>query len=186
MSDVSDLERMKKRRDIQGLIESLRSLERPPSNRLAFNGAVKALGEIGNGAAVPFLVEEILKESFSGERQNIAEALRMIDDQTTVPAISKRLKNGDETMRHRAIKSLRALGDRAAIPDLVEILKDENPTLRYSAVNALGEIGDITATLALIETLKDQDKSVAWIAAEALGKIGDKSANNCPLWFACR
>jgi HEAT repeat protein len=176
MSDIFDFEQMKKQRDIQALIDALRSLGRPPSNRLAFNEAVKALGEIGNGSGVSFLVEEILKESISGERQNIAEALRMINDRTTIPAISNSLRSGDETTRLRAIKSLGALGDRAAVPDLVETLKDENRSLRFNAIYALAEICDEAATPALIVALKDKEKSISWAAAEALGEIGDKRA----------
>ncbi len=176
MSDEFDFERMKKQRDIQGFIDALKRLGRPPSNRLAFNEAVKTLGEIGNGSAVPFLVEEILKESISGERQNIAEALRMINDQTTIPAIRNSLRSGDETTRLRAIKSLGALGNREAVPDLVETLKNENHSLRFNAIYALAEIGDETATPSLIEVLKDQDKSISWTAARALGEIRDKRA----------
>jgi HEAT repeat protein len=176
MSDISEIEQMKRRGDIQGLIEALRNLGRPPSNRVTFNEAVKSLGEIGNGTAVSFLVEEIVKESVSGERHDIAEALRKINDPTTVPAISKKLRSGDETKRRRAIHSLSAIGDRAAIPTLVKVLNDESSGLRYCVAEVLGELGDKTAVPALIEALQDEEKSVSWTAAKSLGELGDKTA----------
>ena len=74
--------------------------------------AAESLGEIGNKAAVPRLIEVLKKkDQWVGVRQAAAEALGQIGDQAAVLALTEALKGEElEMVRHRITEALKKLG----------------------------------------------------------------------------
>ena len=134
-SSEPNVKKLKKKRDIKGLIEAASgwsgSLE-----------AVEALGEIGDKAAVPALFAR-LRECSTDDIPVVAKALHRIGDETVVPTLLDHLKSGDETMRYCAADALGVIGNQQAFEPLTtSLLKDKSEVVRYSAargnVHSLG------------------------------------------------
>ncbi len=101
-SSEPNVKKLKKERDIKGLIDAASgwsgSLE-----------AVKALGEIGDKAAVPALARA-LRDGEGNVRWDAAEALGKIG-KTAVPTLIKALKDEQWTVRMNAAKILGEISD---------------------------------------------------------------------------
>jgi len=165
-SSKPNVKKLKKERDIKGLIDAASgwsgSLE-----------AVEALGEISDNAAVPVLFDR-LGECSTDHIPVVAKALHNIGDETVVPTLLDHLKSGDESMRCRAALALGVIGDQRVFEPLMTLLlKDKSEVVRSSAAKALGEFGDEWAVPGLVKALRDGEENVRWDAAKALGKIGE-------------
>jgi HEAT repeat protein len=136
--------------------------------------AAKALGRIGDAAAVPGLLAALRDESWQ-VREAAAEALGEIGA-PAVPGLLAALRDADWQVRRAAAAALREIGDAAAVPGLLAALRDADWVVRREAAEALGEIGDAAAVPGLLAALRDADWVVRREAAEALGEIGDAAA----------
>jgi HEAT repeat protein len=146
---------------------------------------VRALGQLGDGRAVEFLVT-IMKES--GLRTLAVEALGKIGDRRAVPVLIAVLEESDRPVMSRAVNgcgdnwdeemntkgaAVRALGslnDEAAIPALLKAL-DQTVT-RADAASALVSFGaKVIAPLVTIMT-QTSDDNMRFHVKDALTRIG--------------
>ena len=146
---------------------------------------VRALGQIGDGRAVEFLVT-VMKEP--GLRTLAVEALGHIGDRRAVPLLINVLEqseqpaasrvvtgcgdNWDEEMftRGAAIRALGRIGDDAAVPTLLRAL--DHTMTRADAAAALTRFGSkVIAPLLTIMT-QSCDENVRFHVKETLTKVG--------------
>lgn len=189
-----DVEKMKAKRDVNGLIKAL-DYDKDTAIRKA---AAKALGQIGGHRAVKALVA-VLKDKVihfdaafalrdlgwepqgeSGAWYWIAlrepKKAGSIGSAAVKPLIAA-LKVMDHDMKHaEAVETLGMMGDLRAVEPLIESLKDENESVRAQAAKALGRMGGSRAIEPLIASLKDPYEYTGGTAAEELGKLGATQA----------
>ncbi len=133
--------------------------------------AAAALGEIGDPAAVPALVDAY-GEASSEQRRTIIQSLGKIGDETGVTTIMTGLRDAEKRVRVAAAESLKSFNSPDVVNALETALSDENPKVRVEAVkslSALGNTGDHAAQCAVLAALKDQDPGVRGAAVVALG-----------------
>jgi len=120
--------------------------------------AARALGRIGDEAAVPELLEHA-GHSEPEMRIAVFEALARIDDSAAVPAARKAL-TGDKELRVRrwAAVLLKKQRDPDTLPDLRRALEqDEDPGVRLQAVQALESMND-RESVARIRSALEKEK----------------------------
>jgi HEAT repeat protein len=161
-----NVDRMKKERDVQGLI---RALHHPEVN--VQYEAAEALGMIGDPAAVLPLIEALTGDPYSGVRWKASEALARIGKPSVEPLIAV-LRNPDADVRWKAAIALGDIGDERAVGPLIELLRDEDRFVKSRAAYALSSVGR-PAVLPLIQALRTGDGNLRWGAAIALGAIKD-------------
>jgi len=181
-----DIEKMKARRDIEGLIEALgyRKEER------VRKAAVQALGEVGGGS-IPLLIH--LFRDF--ERAAGAEAALVQIGAPAAPALLLALDEPDKAVRTGSLSALAqiiyAREDaelcRQAVAPLTACLDDSSPTIRLKAVHALNEVTRVLAadrglkaklTARLVERLYDTDEQVRQQASFGLAQLADVGVLN--------
>ncbi len=118
--------------------------------------AIRALGQIGDGRAVEFLVQA-MKEP--GLRPLAVESLGQVGDRRAVPVLLKVLAGEDRPESSRIVAGC---GDKW----------DEEMATRCAAVKALGQLADDEAIPTLMAAL--QDTVTRADAAAALAKFGSK------------
>jgi HEAT repeat protein len=93
-----------------------------------------------------------------------------------VPALTKRLADGDRRIREMAVQTLARMAAWAkdAMPGIIRCLKDEHRRVRLVAARAIGNFGAHakTAVRPLLHRLNDEDLQVAEAAAGSLGRLG--------------
>ncbi len=134
---------------------------------------IEILGDIGNAAAVPDLLEILREESFL--RKKAIKAILKIGDAAALPGLLEALKYNDLDVRKVAVEVLMKIGDATAVPGLLEALKnDKDSIVRINVSELLGKLGDTTAVSGLLEAIKnDGDQEVLRSAARALVKLDD-------------
>lgn len=149
--------------------QSLRGvLKNDRENTEVLKSAIILLGEIGDEAAVPVLIQ-FLNSWNSTLSEAAGDALVMIG----TPAVSSlidNLKISRFQTSNKAAKVLGEIGDEAAIPALAAVLKDKNFHGDYEVVEALGRIGQ-PAVPAIIEASKND--LVKNAAKRCLVEIGE-------------
>ncbi len=165
-----DIEKMKARRDVKGLIKALTS---PKTGNIRYKAA-QYLGFIGDLRAVEPLISALKdREPLVGVFS--AEALGDIGDPRAVEPLIVALKNGSFELRERAAEALGKIGDPRAVEPLTVALKDSYRggyrDVGAKAATALGKIGDPRAMEPLIAAVKDSQLHLDVLrrAAEALG-----------------
>ncbi len=191
-----NVEKMKAKKDVRGLIKAL-GYQKDWDVRTA---AAIALGEIGDTRAVEPL-SAWLKHEWSHVREAAAKALGEIGDPRAVEPLTAALKDKDINVRRVAAKALGDIGDARAVEPLIATLKDEDGQVRKAVASALKKLGwkpeggeaeawywtiqcnwekaialGSLAVEPLIAALKDGKRAVRKSAAEALGKVGDARA----------
>ncbi len=157
-------------------VKALTDLLRDGPERLSQILAAKALGEIGDPAAVPRLAHALLVEDFN--LQDAAqEALTKILGQVDLDAI--------RAQAHVDLEKWNKLLEfgAGALDPLVKLLKNRDNTvmanrLRSHAATILGKLGAMgekAVIQPLVELLDEQDPKVKQTAAKALAEIGDPS-----------
>jgi hypothetical protein len=194
-----NIEKMKSKRDVKGLIKVLKDKEFVVREKAAkalgeigeqavepliqalkdikghgTNSAVDALAKIGKPAIEPLI--ETLKDEDRGARGYAAEALGKIDDTRAVEPLIKALKDEEWVVRKEAVEALGKIGDARAVEPLIEALKHDHDDVRSRAARALGEIGDARAVEPLIKTKDARSWFTRHETVWALGKIGDARA----------
>jgi HEAT repeat protein len=193
-----NVEKMKAKKDVKGLIKALKYKRDQDVRRYA----ALTLGEIGDARAVEPLIQA-LKEENKGIRWNAVGALDKLgwkpeDDiekalyliakeewdklvklgEPAVEPLIQALKDKDINVRRGAAETLGKTGDARAVEPLIQALKEENEDIRRNAALALGEIGNAKAVEPLIQALKDEDRYVRRYTAWALGGIGEPAVES--------
>jgi HEAT repeat protein len=101
--------------------------------------AGRALGLIGDGAAVTFLLGSMRRGPWE-VRQASAWVLRELRI-PALPGLLEALRDWDQDIRDATATAVRQIGS-AAVPVLLAVLHDEHWSMRRGAAWALGEIGD--------------------------------------------
>jgi HEAT repeat protein/beta-lactamase regulating signal transducer with metallopeptidase domain len=136
--------------------------------------AATALGEAGNRAAVPALIEALNDEDAS-VREHVATALGEIGDRRAVLPLARTVTDDSSArVREHAGISLGLIADKRAVSALIEALRDDpGARVREHAAISLGLIADEKALSALIEALQDDPEArVRQHAAKAIGMVG--------------
>ncbi|NIA12001.1 MAG: hypothetical protein GWP10_20345 [Nitrospiraceae bacterium] len=162
-----DIDELKRRKDVGGLIDALADEE-----EWVRLHAAEALGEIGEPAVEPLITA--LRDEHEYVRLYAAIALGETGDKRAVEPLITALRDEHEYVRGNAAEALGKIGDERGVEPLITALGDEESLVRLYAAEALGVIGDKRAVEPLIKALGDEDEYVRWSAAEALGKIGDE------------
>src|SRR5215213_6547685 len=116
--------------------------------------AARALGKLGDRAAVPVLLP-LLQDSSWYVRDSSLLALREIGDPAAGAALLPLLESPDPYARAQAASSLGILRHEPAVGRLIRGLGDEEETVRRSSAAALGEIKALAAVDPLSALLKD-------------------------------
>ncbi|MBI1929627.1 HEAT repeat domain-containing protein [Candidatus Poribacteria bacterium] len=96
-------------RGVPALFEALRD-----ENMRTRRAVARALGRIGNLAAVPALIK-VLRDKHAPVRTSAAEALGAIGDPAAVPALIEALRDKSRYVRREAVEALRNIGTPEAI-----------------------------------------------------------------------
>ena len=137
---------------------------------------IKLLGDMGDSAAVGYLVG-VLKHFRSWSlRCEASGALGKIEDPRIVGSLIEALNDRNLCVREAAAKSLREVG-KPAVDPLVESLRDENYDVCFRSIVLLGEIGDGRAVEPLVGVLRNFELwALRFEAARSLGLIKDPRA----------
>jgi HEAT repeat protein len=138
--------------------------------------ACRALGEIGDGQAVPAL------SVWAHAGGRVAQAALQQMGQAPLPlpeAVAQVVAQGAwgvlvRALPHEAVRAAVVELGTPAVPHLIQALGDRDRDVRKAACRALGAIGDRQAVPPLIQALRDW--YVREAACEALGAIGDRQA----------
>lgn len=131
-------------------------------------GAVWALGEMRDKAAVPLLVDT-LNDADELVASDAAYALGRIRDSAAIPALLDALGHQNWRVGKAASKGLEAIG-KPAVPALIKILdgKISSPTRQVRAIEALAMIDDPDAAAALLDASHMQNVDVRSAAVDGL------------------
>ena len=190
-----NVDEMRKRGDVKGLVKTLHS----GCNLDVLREAEKALGDIGDKLAVEPLIHA-LKDKDSSVRYEAAKALGKIKATRAVKPLIHALKDGDADVRRSSVTALINIGE-PAVKALVHALKDGDSVVRSQATEALENLGwkpaddwersyyliakkewnelarfGEPAVEALIQALKDEDSDIRSGVADALSVIRDRKA----------
>jgi len=186
-----DINGMKEKGDIRGLIRALRI----PDADIQIQAGM-ALGALGPGA-VDALIQALATKNKT-HKLGIIGALSEIRSPRAVPRLIGTLDDENSEVRWQAAVALGEIGDGAAIEPLRQALRDPDKYVRYGAAISLTKLGwkppDQTerafyfaglqewmavrevgkpAVPAVTALLKDRDSTVRIKAIEILGSIGD-------------
>ncbi|MFA5924330.1 MAG: HEAT repeat domain-containing protein [Methylococcaceae bacterium] len=161
--------------DLRGQFEQLLQT---PDSEIELRNVLMLAAKPGFWAAVPWLRDILLYDTYDSVRNAAVTALGWIGDRGAAPALNEMLTDSDPINRGAAATALGRIGDHGATPALGEMLKTDSDLInRGAAATALGRIGDSGAVPTLCVALKtDSDSGVRGSAAMALGQIGDRGA----------
>jgi len=193
-SRTPDIEALRQRKNVAGLIRSLRSKDFGIQT-----SAAMALGTLGTDAMDELI--SALKTRHRDVKLGIIEALAVIKNPRSVTPLIGLLTDESSEVRWVAAIALGEIGDQPATAPLITALKDRDRYVRYGAAFALAKIGwkPVTpderaayfigmqeweavkaigpdAVPALSHVLWDHESSVRIRAIEILGEIGDARA----------
>jgi HEAT repeat protein len=153
------------------LIDALR--DNHPTIRRA---ACTALGQIGDTAAVPVLIQR-LEDTDSNVRSAACTALGQIGDAAAIPALKVHAEIMEEAQQALAMLG----GTSMALQEAVRTLAEQSQwgvlcrALTSDQVrDAIVQLGS-SAVPALIDALRDDDTEIRQAACTALGQIRDKA-----------
>lgn len=163
-----NIEKLKGRRNVQGLIGAL-EYRKDWKIRLA---AANALGELKDATATRPLVG--LKDSHGVVGRAAMDAVEKIGA-AGFGTLCAALEDLDQYVRNRAIEALGKIGDPRAGEPLRAALKDRDADNRNLALEALVRMG-ISTVGSLCATLKDTNRETREWAATGLLRFGDAQA----------
>ncbi|HNS25592.1 MAG TPA: HEAT repeat domain-containing protein [Methanobacteriaceae archaeon] len=174
-----DIDELIENGDVEGLIRALYD-----DDYITRKEATFGLKKVGDKRAVEHLINSLLYKNWhkdytilTGVRENSAEALGMIGEESAIDALIQALEEDpDEEVRWKAVWVLGEIGNIQVTEALIKALKDNDWTVRRHAANSLGMIGDEEAVPSIIKALNDRDWHVRKYAAVALGKMKDERA----------
>jgi HEAT repeat protein len=154
---------------VPGLLDAL--TDEDPRIRIA---ACKVLGDIGDPASVPALLQILVRQSESDVHWQATSALSKIGA-AAVPGLMDALKDDDWKVRRSAADALWGMREPSAVPGLVEALVDRNDVVKQASAGALEALGD-AAVPGLKEALGSRNPALAQAATEVLQRIGTPAA----------
>jgi HEAT repeat protein len=177
-----NVEKLKAKRDVQGLIDVLREFD----DEETCSRAAAALGELGDPRAVEPLVQALkpVLGFMRGLSMAAADALGRLGDARAVQPLIDCLNRNEldpklaELLRLKKVIALRGSGRPldAAEAEARDWVREEFTellwTVRAEATMALGELRNAKAIEALTLALLDDSPLVAMNAADAIAKIG--------------
>ncbi len=161
-----NVEKMKGKRDVPGLIEAL-AYQKDATVR---KDAAQALGEIGEADGVEPLIAA-LAERNDDVRMAVVEALIKIDDVRAIKPMVSVIGDSDTKIWFAARVYLMKKRSVSFGP-LASALKSDNKTLAQKAARILGELKDARSVEPLVAALGRNDAAVSPEAARALSAIG--------------
>jgi HEAT repeat protein len=170
-----DIEKLKARRDVKGLIKALNyqkdsSKDEPLRTR---SEAARALGEIGDPAAIPALVAA-LQDCTLDVPYAAQKALAKFGKAAVEPLVAA-LKHEDYKVRISAAEALAQLENPLAVEPLIAALQDSHKEVRRAAINGLAKSGDPRAVEPVAALLRDPEALVRGVAAIQLTKFDTKA-----------
>lgn len=143
------------------------------SRHISRRGAVKALGQLGDPAAVPDLLKALYDPS-DRVRHQAVQALAQIGDQTVVPDLLDAFNDPKNPWRlgYTDLEALGQLGGPEAIAWLLRTVYHSDPIIRYEAALVLARTGDLDTVRRLIDYLYDADSLARWGASQGLKQAG--------------
>ncbi|MGC1119580.1 MAG: HEAT repeat domain-containing protein [Candidatus Methanofastidiosia archaeon] len=141
------IDKMEKKKDIDGLIEVLKR-----NDWINRRKAAAGLERIGAPAVEALIVA--LEDENRFVRRMAAIVLGTIRDRRAVEPLIKALKDKDTNIRRCAAESLGKLKDKRAIEPLILALKEEKDSIRWIIALALQKLGDEKKVEALMGILE--------------------------------
>jgi len=177
--------KMEEERNVEGLIEALRS-EYPE----VVSAAANALGVIGDKRAVVPLIDTLLNPANPIDVHiSCALALGYLRDRRAVKALLEAIDEVRLTLYPPAERfyipgllsavalSLGRIGDPSALETITSLLTHKSAAVRKYAAKGLAELGDERALDDLIEALElEEEEEVQEAIKEAIERIGEKDA----------
>jgi HEAT repeat protein len=136
--------------------------------------AATLLGEMGNRAASPELIEA-LEDPEKAVRREAARALGRLRESRAVDALVRAMRDRDPNVRLYAAHSLGEIRDSKARQALIDALSDNRYGVREEAAWALRELRDPEVALRLATLLEDPETDagpIGWV----LQHVGDRAA----------
>jgi len=151
------------------------------SNHLFLAGYATAksdsVSEEAKAKAVSFLLKA-LRRGNSDRRDEAAQALGLIADDSVVSGLIEVLKHGRFNVQLAAVGALTQIGGEDVAARLLKVLRDESASSlsRARAAQALGRMQYVGAVPDLLSALKDENWRERWVAAIALGQLKERSS----------
>jgi HEAT repeat protein len=137
--------------------------------------AADRLGEIGDPAAMPILVEALQDEN-ENVRSCASRAVKKVGNETALPALLAALATSPHDSKPRIMSVLGKIGGPGAIGPLLDWLKSDIPDYRTAAAFALGDLQAVAAVPDLLKALNDFESEVRNAAAVAIEEIKPEGA----------
>lgn len=143
--------------------------------------AIESLGNIGDVAAMPFLIERIKRCSNESTQMAAIDAAGEIGSEAIPILANKILQDtdwfgNDHPLQIYTVNVLARKGGSSVIPEHIWALTNGGTKLKIAAADALGDIGDSSAVPYLVDELNNEYEDIRMSSAKALGKIGDADA----------
>jgi len=159
-----NINKLKARRDVPGLIKALNYKKKPEVRKKA----VEALGELGDRTATEPLLSG-LDEEESEYRASVVSALGKIRDERAVPALIDRIKDRDPAACRLEMSALENIG-RPSVGPLLDLLKEKANNAKQALVliQALERIGGEAVISGLMDLMSPKSPSLIVPLADAL------------------
>lgn len=185
-----NVDRLKAKRDVRGLIKLLATQSDATTRQMA----ARALGQLRDPQAVQPLFTA-LHDSEAQVRKDAAWALGQLGSFQAVQPLIATLKDKDTEVHNAAAWALGQIGDPEAIVPLIDALKHWEEDVREAAFWSLGQIGsnlrDDTHRMQMIDYLTqmllDEHPPMRQTAAATLDQVGwkpGKDTASAAYWFA--
>ncbi|MFC7073696.1 HEAT repeat domain-containing protein [Halovenus rubra] len=135
-----------------------------PELRMA---AANGLGELGEGDAVPDLIERF-RDPDPRVRARSARAVGLITDARATDGLESLLSDSKPTVRLEAAESLGRIGNRQALSALLQLYEDNDERVRRIAVNGFGKFSNDSPVEYLVTSLADDSAAVRRTAVFSL------------------